>query len=403
MDNLKVLESKTGMEVRLGSAVVKINPITTGRYTTYRLTWYVGDKRFRVTRSDKSEAIELAKQKVRHLSRAEGEHTTVEPKHLVYLRECERSVRPYPLHEVCEFFRKFHTVGGPKKTLTEICDEYKTTIEAKELSKAHKNSVSTQAKVFNTWFPKQSMQQITSGMLESRLAEVSFSPYTKKKLVDFYRTLENFARKRRYLPRDFETITENVNLPAVPKVNYPVFTPDEMTRLFILLAPHEIAYVATMAFGGSRRAEFERMTSGHFDSEEQSARIDREIAKKKMPRHLHMPDNLIEWLRVAALPEKGKIISHRKIAAISRDKARLKQVGLAWKQNILRHSFLSYHLAKHENPGVTAYVGGTSIKMLAAHYVTLVSKRAAEDYFNITPISVRDYAEKEGLTHLLRW
>lgn len=403
MSNISVCEKKNGIEVSLNGSVVKINPINSGRYTTYRLTWHVGDRRFRVSRSKKEEALALAKEKVRHLARAEGERTTVEASRIVYLRECERSVQPYPLHEVCEFFRKFHNVGGPQKKLGDICDEYKLTVEAKGLSKAHKNSVSTQVRVFKSWFPKQSMQQITAGQLEENLSETSFSPYTKKKLVDFYRTLENFARKKRYLPRDYETITQGVTLPAVPNVNYPVFTPEEMMRLFIILQPHEIAYVATMAFGGSRRAEFERMTPEHFDSEEQSARIDKEIAKKKMPRHLHMPDNLIEWLKVAKLPEHGKIISHRKIAAISRDKLRLKQVGLVWKQNILRHSFLSYHLAKHENPGVTAYVGGTSIKMLAAHYVTLVSKRAAEEYFNITPSTVRDYAEKEGLTGLLHW
>jgi hypothetical protein len=41
--------------------------------------------------------------------------------------------------------------------------------------------------------------------------------------------------------------------------------------------------------------------------------------------------------------------------------------------------------------------------MLSKHYVALVSKRAAEEWFNISPISVREYAEKQGLTHLITW
>lgn len=401
--DFKVLDSKKSTEVRLGDSVVKINPIQTGRYTTYRLTWYVGDKRFRVTRADKNEAIELAKQKVRHLSRAEGEHTTVEPQRLVYLRECERSVRPYPLHEVCEFFRKFHTIGGPKKTLVEICDEYKVTVESRNLTKEHINTVSTQSKVMKKWFPNQEMQQITSAELERKICDSNYSPYSKKKLTSFYKTLENFARRRRYLPREYETITENVALPSIPKTNYPVFTPDELKRLFIVLKPHEVAYVATMAFGGSRRKECRQMTSEHFDFDEGTAHIDLVIAKKKMPRHLHTPDNLLEWLKVSEIPESGILLSHRKVAAISRDKAKLKSVDLVWRQNILRHSFLSYHVAKHENPGITAHVGGTSVHMLATRYVTLVTKRAAEEWFSINPISVREYAEKEGLTHLITW
>jgi hypothetical protein len=74
-----------------------------------------------------------------------------------------------------------------------------------------------------------------------------------------------------------------------------------------------------------------------------------------------------------------------------------------WEDNILRHSFLSYHLAGFQNPNNTAYHGGTSIKMLSNNYVALVSKKSSEEWFNITPISVREYAEKEGLTHLITW
>lgn len=403
MSEIKISERKNCVEVSLNGSRVRVTPFRNGRYTGYRVNWKVGDRFFRKARANKAEAVEMAKEKVRHLARADGERTTVDTQHLVYLRECERSVSPHKLHEVCDFFRKFHVVGGPKKTLGQICEEYRSVISAKKLSKVYSHTVTTQTKVLTQWFGDRPLQTIGAKEIEMRLLESSFSPYTKKKLLNFYRSLENFAKKRKYLPRDYDTATEAVTLPAVPKVNYPVFTPEEMARLFILLEPHEIPYVATMAFGGSRRAEFARMTSSHFDPEEQTAKIDRVIAKKALPRNLHMPDNLSEWLQLAKMPEKGHIISHRKIAAISRDKERLAKVGLTWKQNVLRHSFLSYHLAKHENPGVTAYVGGTSIKMLNAHYVTLVSKRAAEEWFNINPIYVREYAENNSLTKLITW
>jgi hypothetical protein len=403
MSEIKILETKDCVEVSLDGSRVRVTPFRNGRYTGYRVNWKVGDRFFRKARSNKAEAIEMAKEKVRHLSRADGERTTVDTQHLVYLRECERSVYPHKLHEVCDFFRKFHVVGGPKKTLNEVCEEYKAVLTQKNLSKVYTHTVTTQSKVLKAWFGPKTLPSITAKEIEMKLLESSFSPYTKRKLLNFYRSLENFAKKRRYLPRDYDTVTEAVTLPSLPKMNYPVFTPEELARLFILLRPHEIPYVATMAFGGSRRAEFARMTSAHFDSEEQTAKIDRVIAKKTLPRNLHMPVCLRDWLDIAEMPEKGHLISHRKIAAISRDKSRLAQVGLAWKQNILRHSFLSYHLALHENPGVTAYVGGTSIKMLNAHYVTLVSKRAAEEWFNINPLYVRKYAENNNLTQLITW
>ena len=403
MENLKIIDSKKGTEVRLGDSVVKINRISTGRYPAYRLTWHVGDKRFRVSRAKKEEAIELAKQKVRHLSRAEGEHTRVDAARLVYLLECEKSVAPYQLHKACEFFRKFHTLDSKGKKFSEICDELVADLAVKKLSKDHEQTVNSQVKTFKAWFPKETMQQITPQSLERKLRDSHFAPYTQHKLVAFFRTIENFAKKRRYLADDYRTIAEQITLMAVPKINYPVFTPEQLMRFLIIVKPKELAYVATMAFGGARRAECTQMTKAHFNFEEKTAHIDREIAKKKLPRHIFAPDCLFEWLKLATFPDYGPIMSERKVAEISRDVAKLKQVGLTWEDNILRHSFLSYHLAGFQNPNNTAYHGGTSIKMLSNNYVALVSKKSAEEWFNITPIAVRAYAEKEGLTHLITW
>ena len=404
MDTFKVLDSKKGTEVRLGDSVVKINPIRTGRYTTYRLTWYVGDKRFRVTRADKNEAIELAKEKVRHLSRAEGEHTKVDAARLVYLLECEKSVAPHQLHKACAFFRKFHVLTSKGKKFGEICDELVADIKAKNLSKDHEQTVNSQVKTLKAWFPKETMQQITPQMLERKLRESHFAPYTQHKMLAFYRTIENFAKKRRYLADDHQTIADQVTLMAIPASNYPVFTPEQLMRLFIVVKPKELAYVATMAFGGPRRSECTQMTKAHFNFEEKTAHVDRVIAKKKLPRHIFNPDCLFEWLKLATFPEHGPIMTERKVAEISRYVAKLKQAGLdGWEDNILRHSFLSYHLAGFQNPNNTSYHGGTSIKMLSKNYVALVSKKSAEEWFNITPIQVREYAEKEGLTHLIQW
>ena len=403
MDNLKVLDSKKGTEVRLGDSVVKINPIQTGRYTTYRLTWYVGDKRFRVSRADKDEAITLAKQKVRHLARAEGEHTKVDAARLVYLLECEKSVAPHQLHKACAFFRKFHVLNSKPKSFAEICDELVADLKVKKLSKDHEQTVNSQVKTLKSWFPKESMAQITPQSLERKLRESHFAPYTQHKLVAFYRTIENFAKKRRYFTEDHQTIAEQITLMAVPKTNYPVFTPEQLMKFLIVVKPKELAYVATMAFGGGRRNECTQMTKEHFNFEEKTAHIDRVIAKKTLPRHLYIPECLFDWLKLATFPEHGPIMTERKVGEISRDVAKLKQVGLAWEDNILRHSFLSYHLAAFQNPNNTAYHGGTSIKMLSSRYVALVSKRASEEWFNITPEAVRAYAEQKGLTGLITW
>ena len=322
---------------------------------------------------------------------------------LVYLLECEKSVAPHQLHKACAFFRKFHVLNSKPKSFAEICDELVADLKVKKLSKDHEQTVNSQVKTLKAWFPKESMAQITPQSLERKLRESHFAPYTQHKLVAFYRTIENFAKKRRYFTEDHQTIAEQITLMAVPKTNYPVFTPEQLMKFLIVVKPKELAYVATMAFGGGRRNECTQMTKEHFNFEEKTAHIDRVIAKKTLPRHLYIPECLFEWLKLATFPEHGSIMTERKVGEISRDVAKLKQVGLAWEDNILRHSFLSYHLASFQNPNNTAYHGGTSIKMLSSRYVALVSKRASEEWFNITPISVRAYANEKGLTQLITW
>jgi hypothetical protein len=91
------------------------------------------------------------------------------------------------------------------------------------------------------------------------------------------------------------------------------------------------------------------------------------------------------------------------VVKVSSEKGRLAQVGLVWKQNVLRHSFISYHLAKHRTPHLTAALAGNSVGIIQSNYKSLVTPSAAEAWFNITPISVRAYAEEKGLSHLIKW
>jgi hypothetical protein len=52
---------------------------------------------------------------------------------------------------------------------------------------------------------------------------------------------------------------------------------------------------------------------------------------------------------------------------------------------------------------MTAELAGNSVHIIKSNYKSLVTPSASEEWFNITPISVREYAEKQGLTHLITW
>jgi hypothetical protein len=59
--------------------------------------------------------------------------------------------------------------------------------------------------------------------------------------------------------------------------------------------------------------------------------------------------------------------------------------GVPWPQNVTRHSFVSYHLAEHENAAKTALEAGHSEAILFRHYRALVTPQAAAEFWAIRP------------------
>ena len=60
----------------------------------------------------------------------------------------------------------------------------------------------------------------------------------------------------------------------------------------------------------------------------------------------------------------------------------------AWKNNGLRHSFISYRLAAIQNTAQVALEAGNSPQMIFQHYRELVRPGDAEKWFAVTPASV---------------
>lgn len=403
MNKSVLIETAPGChELRLNGSLVKIRETRNNDYKFFRLHWKVGSRGFRRAFSSADKAINEAEKIIRDLARAEGEKTTVRSEDIVYYRECARKLGGVPLHEAVEFYMKFHRIGAPRKTLAEIADEFLLATEARGVSKKYVKSITFAHNVWKKWAGAMGLPEISATFVERKFAESTYAAHSKKNFLRAYRSLELFAVRQKYLPKDFEGAAEQVKLPPAKNSTPAVFTPEELMRLLIVTRPHQLAYVATMAFGGARRAEFERMTPEHFAPDENIATINAEIAKKGSRRVLELPDNLREWLKIAVMPKSGTRPTKKSIVNLT-DKNRLREVGLVWKQNILRHSFCSYHLALHRNSALTSELAGNSPQMLRDHYKSLVTPTAARDWFDITPQKVIDFAHAQSLSGLLTW
>ena len=109
-----------------------------------------------------------------------------------------------------------------------------------------------------------------------------------------------------------------------------------------------------------------------------------EITKDGDRRIVDMSDNLVEWL-LSCRKESNALLPgnfRRKRWALCRT-----MNWKDWPDDILRHSYGSYHLAKHRNAALTAeQMGHKNARMLYAHYREVVKEASTiEEYWKLTP------------------
>ena len=93
-----------------------------------------------------------------------------------------------------------------------------------------------------------------------------------------------------------------------------------------------------------------------------------------------MSENLVEWL-LPYRSKSGRFYYSRNYLEKARDKA-----GITWSLDIMRHTFGSYHVAKHNNAALTALqMGHTRTSTLFEHYRQAVHSEDADAFWDIRP------------------
>jgi integrase len=114
--------------------------------------------------------------------------------------------------------------------------------------------------------------------------------------------------------------------------------------------------------------------------------IEPEVSKVRMKRNVTIQPNLAAWLQAYPL-DRFPIV----IPALQKHRANVaKRFGLS--HDVMRHSFISYFIAKFRSMGEAALQAGNSETIIRKHYLDLKTPTEAEEFFGITP------ARKGGLS-----
>ena len=135
---------------------------------------------------------------------------------------------------------------------------------------------------------------------------------------------------------------------------------------------------AIAAFAGVRWGEIGRLRWE--DVKEKEIVVRAVAAKTRSRRIVEISENLQAFLRPPYKPPRSLERRRRRSE---------REAGLTpWRNNCLRHSFISYLFAISHDENKTAAMAGNSPAMVHRYYRALVSKEEAERYWRIMPIAL---------------
>src|SRR5438094_4937970 len=232
----------------------------------------------------------------------------------------------------------------------------------------------------------------------------AMKPAARNAMLRVLRAAFNFGIKRDYLARN---PIDKLDLESLARAEVEILPPKQAAALMSAAAKSRdlLAYHALGLFAGVRPEELSRLNWSDIDLAERHVIIRFEVAKNRRRRIIDIEPNLAAWLRMckssgAVTPLKNlrsRLRKIRKAAAesiASRDGINEAGHLFAWRQDIMRHSYASYWLARHGDINkLTLMMGHATTTMLWKHYHKAAKKREAERYWSILPPSKRKVVE----------
>ena len=225
--------------------------------------------------------------------------------------------------------------------------------------------------------------QIKSHQIDEWLRKLGGAPRSRNSTHTSIRTFFSWAKSRSYLPKSEETAAEAVPKVRVGDTETEIFTPGQMGKILEAAPDELIPFIALGAFAGLRAAEITRIEWSAIDLERRFITIRAGQAKTASRRIVPVGNNLRAWL----LPHVGEGLvvpsaeTYRKVTCLSRS------LGIEWPHNVLRHSFISYRIAKVQNAQQVALEAGNSPDIIFRHYRELATEEQAAAWFAIRPPS----------------
>ncbi len=212
----------------------------------------------------------------------------------------------------------------------------------------------------------------------------TLGPVSRNSLRGTIVSMFRFAKRQGYLHPDRDTVADMTESFKAPETEITIFTPDEMAKMLVASHARLLPLLAIGAFAGIRTAEIRRLHWEDIKWDRGHIEIAGRKAKTASRRLVPLSDNLKAWL-APWRGETGPIITSSDVSGALNDVAVKAGIPGGWRRNAMRHSYISYRIAKTGDVPRTALEAGNSPEMIFRHYREVVDAPSAEEWFAITP------------------
>ena len=357
------------------------------------------------------------------------------------------------LSQAVDFYIARNPARYASKMTTEVAEEMVRIKRTDKLNERYVYQLEKDLKRFTDRFSCR-LADIRGTEVDAWLRDLEVGPCRRNNFRTLVQKLFRFAISRKYLPKDHDEI-DSVSVVKTLSRPIEIFTPQEMQDVFAHANPSLIPFLAIGAFSGIRHIEIQKLKWEDIHLDAGIIEIQAANAKTASRRIVPISDNLKAWLTLHR-EDYGFVCKHANMASevrslvgkmnlkrraawarstgvreeqlkhtIKESKGRIKArravkriktrghlpppggetaemegwKPFTWKQNVLRHSYISYRVAMIQNVAQVALEAGNSPKMIFKHYRELVRPDAAKAWFSIMPADCQKLANAETPNH----
>lgn len=314
------------------------------------------------------------------------------------------------MHEAVEFFIQHGRVVREPLSFERLAELY---IDSREkLNRAARtieSIASSLGSLRRALRPAQMAHEITTRDIERWLASNDWEPKTQSNNLGFASACFTWGMKKQGCVRVNPCV--GIEIEAEPQREITTLSVLDVRAL--LQAAQDDAemmgYVVLGCYCGVRPRELEHLDTRHLNLREKTLIVLGKTAKTRSRRVVDIPDNAVQWLRSVRLPvgklcgknwhERWRVFRRRcgwSVGAVDAKghrgalRAVAERVPVTrgeWPEDVMRHTFASYHYALFQDESkLKAQMGHwEKSETLHQHYRALRTRREAQQFYRLAP------------------